>query len=131
MIKWINLKLSEFKYTRKFYLGAVMIISSFLLAKLVLATFIIYFNNPLIRWLSIIVYILTWPMLFIGAWWVGKEYAKALHRYFSYQFYHRSLKEGTKKAFNKTKDKTKEIHSTVKKKFAEKTINWPRKKQSI
>ncbi|MEK6969588.1 MAG: hypothetical protein AABW48_04125 [Nanoarchaeota archaeon] len=131
MIRWINLKLSEFKYTSKFYVGVVLIISSFLLAKLVLATFVIYFNYPLIRWLSIIIYVLTWPMLFIGVWWVGKEYANALHRYFSYHFYHQSLKEGTRTAYNKTKEKTKEIHSNVKRKFAEKSAKWPRKKQSI
>lgn len=120
-------KLPEFKYTSKFYIGAVMVISSFLLAKLVLATFIIYFDRPFIRWLSIIVYVLTWPMLFIGAWWVGKEYAKALHRYFSYQFYHQSLKEGTKKAYIKTK----EAHSAVKKKLIEKAYQRTQKKQSI
>lgn len=127
MVKWPKFKIPEFKYTNKFYIGAGMVVGSFLLAKLVLATFVIYFNIPFIRWLSIIIYLLTWPMLFIGVWWVGKEYAKALHRYFSYQFYQRSLKEGTQKAYAKTK----EAHSAVKRKFAEKTLKYTRKKQSI
>lgn len=127
MVKWPKFKIPEFKYTSKFYAGIIMVIGSLLLGKLVLISFVVYFNIPFIRWLSIIIYLLSWPMLFIGVWWVGKEYAKALHRYFSYHFYQQSLKEGTKKAYNKTK----EAHSVVKRKFAETTSKYTRKKQSI
>lgn len=114
-------------YSGKFYAGIIIIILSFAIAKIALAAFILYYGNPWIRWLSIIIYILTWPMLFLGVWWAGKEYAKALNKYFTYKFYHESVKEGTRKAISRTRDihskvmhKTKDIHSKVKERLQSK-----------
>ncbi len=104
----------KLKYTLKFYLGAVLFIFSLILGKITLTTFIVYYKISWIRWLSLIVYIISWPMLIIGVWWVGKEYAKALNKYFSYKFYHKSLKSGTQKAYHKTKAGTQRAYHRTK-----------------
>jgi len=105
----------KLKYSLKFYLGAILFIFSFILAKITFTTFILYYNQIWIRWLSIITYALTWVMLAVGVWWIGKEYAKALNRYFTYKFYHEKVKSGTKQAIHRTKKRTKRaIHQTKK-----------------
>lgn len=48
---------------------------------------------------------MSWPMLIVGALFAGKEYAKSLKRYFSYRFYHKSLKEKTKKVYGKARER--------------------------
>ncbi len=85
------------KYSPKFYAGIILIIANFILAKIATILLLMYYNKPAMVWIAIISYILTWFMLLIGVWWVGKEYAAAFNRYFTYKFYHESLKEGTKK----------------------------------
>ncbi|MBU0470346.1 MAG: hypothetical protein KKA62_02710 [Nanoarchaeota archaeon] len=104
----------KIKYSPKFYLGVILLISNFIIAKIMTVIFFLYFNNKLIRWSSLVVYVLTWGMLILGAYWVGKEYAKAINKYFSYKYYHKSFKEGTKRALNKTKIETIKLHSNVK-----------------
>lgn len=91
------------KYSIKFYFGILLFLGSLVIGKITLAIFLLYFNNPLIKWSSLIIYILSWPMLIIGIWWIGKEYAKALKRYFGYKFYHQSLKSGAKTIIQKTR----------------------------
>ena len=97
-------------------MGVCFIISSFIIGKLTNLVFILYFNNSTIRWLSIIVYLLTWPMLFLGIWWTGKEYAESLRKYFNYKFDHRSMKRGTKRAYRAARKKTKTIRNKAKEK---------------
>lgn len=110
----------KFKYSHTFYLGIFLVIASLLLGKLTLAITIIYFENPIIRWSSIVVYALTWPLLILGAVLIGKEYANTVYKYCSYKYYHASLKEGTKKALEATKTKTKQLHSQVTNKLRKK-----------
>jgi hypothetical protein len=65
-----------------------------------------YLEDPFWFWFNIIVYALSWPMLGIGIWWVGKEYADRLRKYASLKFYEQSLMKGTKKAYQLTKEGT-------------------------
>ena len=129
------MKIFKYSFSLKFYLGIIFIVTSLIIGKVTLVTFVLYLNNPVERWLSLAIYILSWPLLIVGIWWIGKEYAAAVKKYVSYQFYHDSLKKGTQKAINKTRQfknasyttlregtqrtlqKTKEIKKTVKHKF--------------
>ncbi len=99
-------RLFKNKYSTKFYVGIVLIVLSLVIGKITLATFIIYFNDDTIKLVSLIIYILSWPMLLLGVWWVGKEYADKVKRYFQYRYYHQHLVKGTKKAFQLTKKHT-------------------------
>src|SRR3989344_6028727 len=81
------------KFSGKFYLGAIMVVSSLVLGKISAAVFILYLDDVNLRWISMIIYILTWPLLFLGIWWVGKEYYDSIRRYASYRFYHESLRK--------------------------------------
>ena len=110
----------KFKYSPPFYMGIFLVISSLILGKITLATAIIYFDNQALRWGSIIAYSLTWLILIMGAVLIGKEYAKTVYKYCSYKYYHASLKEGTKKAFEATKVKTKQLQSHVTNKLRKK-----------
>jgi len=91
----------------KFWIGTVFIILSLVLGKITQAVFIIFFSDAILRWISIIVYIISWPMLIIGVWWVGKEYAQAITKYFSYRFYGQKAKAGVIRLHEKSKQKRK------------------------
>lgn len=104
----------------RFYLGMVFIIVSLILGALAKISFIIYLNNEHIRWTSIIIYIISWPLLIIGGWWVGSEYYCLIKRYVSYKFYHEKIKSGTKTIYQQTEAKGKKIHTKVKAKIPKK-----------
>ncbi len=93
----------NYRFTWKFYVGVFFVIFSFILGKITTALFIIYFYDTVLRFLSLLIYIISWPMLIIGAWWVGQEYYKEIKRYVSYRFYHEQVKEKTKNAYHRTK----------------------------
>ncbi len=94
------------KYSAKFYVGIVLIILSLIIGKITTFYFITRFGDQLVMWTSLIIYILSWPMLIMGVWWVGEEYAEGIRKYFQYQFYHESLKRTGRKVIDKTKEKT-------------------------
>jgi hypothetical protein len=73
--------------SKKFYLGVFMILLSLVIGKITQATFIVYFNNVLIRRISIIIYLISWPMFLWGIWAVGREYGEKLQRYFKISYY--------------------------------------------
>ena len=103
----------KYKFSNKFYLGIILIIVSFIIGKITTATFIIYFNNQLLKWISLIIYIISWPMLILGIWWIGEEYASMIKKYISYKFYHESAKRGARKAVHSTKRLSKKVgHKT-------------------
>tara|TARA_Y100000031_G_C8014034_1_gene289433 strand:- start:63 stop:482 length:420 start_codon:yes stop_codon:yes gene_type:complete len=115
----------KLKYTKKFYLGIGFFLISFVFGGVSKLTFFLYVWNPWIRWSSVIVYVVSWVMLILGIWWVGEEYADAVKKYFTYRYYHRSIKHGTTKVIKKTaagtkvvagkvKGKSLEVHSRVK-----------------
>ena len=97
----------------RFYLGVLLVILSFVIGKITTATVVIYFENMLIKWASIIVYILSWPMLIIGFIWIGEEYSASIRKYISYRFYHESVKKGTRNVVCKTKNKSKVIKDKI------------------
>ncbi len=105
--------MTKYKFSNKFYLGIILIVVSFIIGKITTATFIIYFNNQLLKWISLIIYILSWPMLIIGIWWLGEEYTKMIKKYMSYKFYHESAKKGARKVISKTKNKSQKIKQKV------------------
>ena len=97
------------KYSSKFYFGIVLVVLSLVIGKITTATFIIYRGDSFIRWLSVVIYAISWPMLIIGIWWVGEEYAKAIKRYFSYKFYHEHAKKGGKRVVHHTREGTRKV----------------------
>ena len=84
----------------------------------------------------IITYIISWPILFLGVYWMGKEYADSLRKYFRYKFYHQRMKQGTKRVYHATKERTRNVRARAKErttKLKEKTrarINGKLKKKN-
>ncbi len=115
----------------KFYLGASLIILSFIIGAITHFTIIIYFNDHLWRWVSVVAYIISWPMLIIGAWWAGKEFVESVKKYFSYQFYSRRVKKGTRKVYRTAKNKTKNFENKAKLKAALLRENTRKKTQRL
>lgn len=109
------MKFLKYPFTIKFYLGIIFIILSLIIGKVTFVTFFLYIDDPTNRYLSILAYLLSWPLLIIGIWWVGQEYAKAVRKYASYQFYHESLKKSTQKAINKTREFKNASYTTFRK----------------
>ena len=107
--------MKKYKFSNKFYLGILLIVISFIIGKITTATFIIYFNQPLFKWVSLTNYILSWPMLIIGIWWIGEEYTNMIRKYMSYKFYHESAKKGAKKVVHNTRKLGKQVSHKTKK----------------
>ena len=101
--------LQKLFYSRKFILGIIFIIGSLIIGKITTFTFIRYIQEPFIRWISLTIYLLSWPPFIIGVWWVGKEYADNIRKYFGYKYYHQSIKVKTKKAIKKGKEGSKQF----------------------
>lgn len=101
--------MAEGKFSWKFYLGIFLIVASLIIGKIDLVVFALYLNNPAMRWAVIISYIISWTMLLIGIWLAGREYYNAVKKYVDYKFYHESLKKGTRKAYDFTKEKTNDM----------------------
>lgn len=95
----------KYKFSTKFWLGLFLVISSLIIGKITTFTFFYYIDNKLILWSSVIVYIISWPMLVIGLIWIGEEYGKSIRKYVSYRFYHELIQKHTKIAYHKTKEK--------------------------
>ena len=106
-----------YKFSTKFYLGILFIATSLILGKITTFIFFWYFNDLSLRWISLIIYIFTWPLLVISIIWVGTEYASTVRKYISYQFYHDKVKNRTQKAFYKTKEMSYAMHQKVKNKL--------------
>ena len=80
------------KFSKKFYIGIALIISSLIVGKVTQATFVIYFTNDFIRKLSVIVYILSWLPFIIGIAWAGMEYVHKYNRFFTFKYYKEKIK---------------------------------------
>jgi len=106
--------MGKYHFSGKFYAGLILIVASLIVGKITQIIFLFNYSNVTLRWTSIIIYLLSWIPFFIGAWWVGKEYTNAIRKYFSYQYYHQTIKSGTQKALSKTKERTKDIHDKMK-----------------
>ena len=80
------------KFSKKFYLGIIFIISSLIIGKVTQTTFIIYFTNDFIRKLSVIIYILSWIPFLLGIAWAGMEYVNKYNRFFTFKYYREKFK---------------------------------------
>lgn len=86
----------RFHLSGKFYLGIVFVVVSLIVGKVTTILFFVNIDNGTIRWVSLIVYLLSWPFLVMGIWWVGQEYAASIKKYFTYHFYGEKVKDKTK-----------------------------------
>ena len=80
------------QFSKKFYIGIGLIISSLIVGKITQAIFVIYFTNDFIRKLSVIIYILSWLPFILGIAWAGMEYAKKYNRFFTFKYYKNKIK---------------------------------------
>ncbi|MEK6845859.1 MAG: hypothetical protein AABY26_03815 [Nanoarchaeota archaeon] len=96
-------------FSWKFYVGIVLVIVSLIAGGIIKVLLFFYLNRPILWWTLLIVYILTWPILIWGAWWAGKEAADKIKRYFSFRFYHESVREGTRRVAVQARDRTKNL----------------------
>jgi len=101
--------------TGKFYLGVFLFVLSLIIGKITTITFLLYKDDFIIKLVSIIIYIISWPMLFVGVWLAGKEYIDQLKKYLSYKYYHRHVSQGTKKALDASKKAAIKTHGHVSK----------------
>ena len=80
------------QFSKRFYIGVGLIVSSLIIGKLTQATFVIYFTNDFIRKISVIVYILSWLPFIIGIAWAGMEYVNKYNRFFTIKYYRDKIK---------------------------------------
>lgn len=93
-----------------FFSGILIVISSFIIGKITTFIFILKFNSEFYRWLSIIVYILSWLMLFVGILMCGSEgyrIVKQVLKYFTIRHYHQKIRQSMKKRAIKKRKKLK------------------------
>ena len=85
----------------KFSFGVGLIVSSFAVAQIAKVTFFLYITDSAYRNGSIVLYVISWLLLFIGIWFIGTEYQASVRKYATLKFYHESIVEGTKKVAEK------------------------------
>jgi len=90
--KNINAAVAKKNFSKKFYIGIGLIISSLVIGKITQTTFIIYFTNDFIRNLSVIVYVISWIPFILGIAWAGMEYANKYNRFFRFKYYINKIK---------------------------------------
>lgn len=92
----------------KLLFGLILVAASLIIGKITTVLFMVYFGNKLFRYIDLLIYILTWPMLIFGVYICGiegTEYIKRIYCYFSYKYYHEHLKRtyrGGKAFYNGT-----------------------------
>ena len=104
--------IARFRLSGKFFSGIALIILSFVISKIAQIMFMLNLKDPQVLWWSIAIYTVSWVPFVIGVWWVGREYADAVQKYFSVKFYHESFKKGvrkTKRVGKKVHGKTKQV----------------------
>lgn len=96
-----------FRPSVRFYLGISFIILSLVMGKITTGVFLSCTLRKALCagfWPSVVTYVISWPLLILGVYWVGREYYNQIRKYISYKFYHESLKRGTRKAVWKTRE---------------------------
>lgn len=84
------------KFSKKFYIGIVLIISSLIIGKITQAVFFFYYTDVFLRKLSIVVYVLSWPPFLLGIAWAGMEYADKYNRFFTFKYYKNKIRSRKK-----------------------------------
>jgi len=92
----MDLEKEKNKFTKRFYIGVGLIITSLIVGKITQATFVIYFTNDFIRKLSVIIYIVSWPPFILGIAWAGKETVNKYNRFFTLKYYKEKIRNSKK-----------------------------------
>lgn len=100
-------------YSWKFYIGFTLAVLNIPLGWLGVWLFFFPLDHSWLSILGLFIYLLSWLVLALGLWWVGKEYAAKVHRYINYKFYHESMKRGTAKMYHLTREKTKQFRENA------------------
>ncbi|MBI4151414.1 hypothetical protein HY496_00445 [Candidatus Woesearchaeota archaeon] len=106
--------MSKYRFSTRFYLGIILIVFSLIIGKITSIIFIFYFSDAYLRWISAIVYVLSWVPFIIGIWWVGHEYSEGIKKYFSYKYYHQAVKLKAGKAITKTRELHQHVRNRMK-----------------
>ena len=93
----------KLNYSLKFIWGVILIVLSFIIGGVTKVIFLMYLTDRAIALPMLTLYIISWPMLVLGVWWAGKEYADSIKRYFQYKYYHKYVSAGAQKMVNTTK----------------------------
>src|SRR3989338_11456039 len=103
----------QLKFSLKFYIGIIFIFLSLIVGNLSKILFFLYFNDVSLRLLWAVLYLISWPLLFWGAWWAGSETYANIRKYFSYHFYKDHIKESTQKAYYRTKELKEKVKQKI------------------
>jgi uncharacterized BrkB/YihY/UPF0761 family membrane protein len=118
-----KLSKAKLKFSNKFYWGIFLVVLNFVLGKIGQYYFFKYFDNPKIRWISLIFYILSWIPLIVGIMLIGREYIDAVRKYFTFKYYGVKIKNSAKKVARKSKAVKDKATHRYRKKKRKKQIN--------
>ena len=82
-------------------MGVGLIVLSFVIAQFAKVTFVLYLTDATYRNGSIVLYAISWLLLFVGIWFIGREYQASVRKYATLKFYHDSVVAGTRKVVEK------------------------------
>ena len=104
--------LMENKLRLKFIIAVITVIFSLILGAYTKVMMILHFNDAFKFWLNLILYVISWLMVFIAAFIVGKEVVKLADEY---------VKKKVEQTYTVTKNtaktgikKTKQLHKKTK-----------------
>lgn len=104
----------QLKFSLKFYIGIMFIVISLVVGNLSKILFFLYFNDVSLRLVWAIIYLVSWPMLFWGAWWAGSETYGTIKKYFTYRYYKDHFREGTQKVYHHTQEFKEKVKRKIK-----------------
>ena len=77
---------TKHQVTKRFIIGVILIALSLIIGKLVLIPFFFFPSGAHIKSEMAIIWLITWPMLFVGIYFAGMEgYRLATHKYKEYK----------------------------------------------
>lgn len=80
----------------KLALGVALVLVSLIIGKITTIAFVLYINDPFMRYFTLIVYIISWPVIVLGGYICGVEgapYLERIYQYFNYKYYHYHAKK--------------------------------------
>lgn len=96
----------------KLILGLSLVLISLIAGKITTFVFILNYNETFWRYLSIMGYITSWLVLFLGVYICGiegKDYIQRIYQYFNYKYYHSHAKNWYQKGKDFTLKNRKKI----------------------
>ncbi len=61
-----------------------------------------FWDDTFIRYLSLILYLVSWPILILGAYWSGQEYVEKMRRFSSPTYYKNAVQKQAGIAYAKS-----------------------------